>query len=266
LGQGSTFDLGKNPSQMGDYLNPIQLGTGVEISTCLALDSNPTITPTMYPTFDPTIFQNPVFVPTFDPTTTYSPTSAPTFGININNQIRVGNASNDFVRDSLLDSKENLVVVGHTKSSLFKEVVGNKDVFAAKYDNQLNFIWGFQEGALADDAFYSACVDKEDNIYAAGFTNGGLFTPSNGGLDIIAAKINSTTGNNIWGIQNGTSKDDVVQEIACGNTGYVVVGGYTSGDLIGSNKGTNTPDYFLAKLDSSNGKVIWGLQVKSQFF
>jgi len=86
LGQGHSLPLGNSPNEMGDYLPPIKIGTGVEVRLCE--DFSPTVDPTFYPTFDPSF--NPTFDPTFIPPTlnptinsslnsTYDPSIQPSF-------------------------------------------------------------------------------------------------------------------------------------------------------------------------------------------
>ena len=53
LGYGDLGDRGDQPNEMGDYLKPINLGTGVEIQQCF--DYSPTSQPSFYPTFNPSI-------------------------------------------------------------------------------------------------------------------------------------------------------------------------------------------------------------------
>jgi len=78
LGIGSTVRIGDGSNEMGDYLNPINLGTGIEIRMCFDYSptSNPTFTPTIpSPTYPPTI--NPTSNPTKPPT--FAPSLWPTF-------------------------------------------------------------------------------------------------------------------------------------------------------------------------------------------
>ena len=86
LGIGHTNTTGDGENEMGNYLDPINVGAGVEIELCF--DYSPTSSPTYDPTFDPTIdptfdptTPSPTFHPTFDPTfdPTYYPTFDPTF-------------------------------------------------------------------------------------------------------------------------------------------------------------------------------------------
>jgi len=70
LGLGSTTIIGDDPSEMGDYLNTIDFGVGVEIELCF--DISPTINPSSSPITSP-----PTFHPTFSPSTP-SPSLLPT--------------------------------------------------------------------------------------------------------------------------------------------------------------------------------------------
>jgi len=68
---------------MGDYLGPINLGTGVEIELCF--DYSPTLSPSFSPSFSfsPSISFSPTFSPSQDaptshPSISFSPTASPT--------------------------------------------------------------------------------------------------------------------------------------------------------------------------------------------
>jgi len=72
LGIGSTDYQGDGPNEMGNYLKPINLGTGVEIEECF--DYSPTLSPTfsLSPTLSPSFSYLPTFEPTYEPT--FNPT------------------------------------------------------------------------------------------------------------------------------------------------------------------------------------------------
>ena len=92
LGQGHTSSIGNSANQMGDYLDPVSLGAGVEVLLCgigetvsPSFTFDPTFTPTFSPSFAPTTpspTMDPTHTPTFTPTTpapTMDPTYTPTF-------------------------------------------------------------------------------------------------------------------------------------------------------------------------------------------
>jgi len=64
LGKGHTTNVGGNVNEMGDYLGPINLGTGVEVTLCFDYS------PTSQPSFTPTTTHSPSF--------TFSPSLSPT--------------------------------------------------------------------------------------------------------------------------------------------------------------------------------------------
>jgi len=62
LGQGNTTSIGSGPNEMGDYLEPINLGTGIEIELCF--DFSPTLQPSLHPSLNPSISLSPSLQPT----------------------------------------------------------------------------------------------------------------------------------------------------------------------------------------------------------
>ena len=91
LGIGNILNQGDDVNEMGDYLDPVNLGVDVIVTECL--DISPTFTPTitsmpsLSPSWMPTITSNsPTLSPSisFSPTSSFSPTFSPTLGGKIN--------------------------------------------------------------------------------------------------------------------------------------------------------------------------------------
>jgi hypothetical protein len=107
-------------------------------------------------------------------------------------------------------------------------------------------------------------VDSSDNIYVAGFTNGGLDgNTSSGKHDILLVKYNSG-GSKQWLQQFGSSNNDMGLEVNVDSKGNIYVTGKTEGGLDGNtNSGKN--DIFLVKYNS-NGTKQWTQQLGTPTF
>ena len=97
--------------------------------------------------------------------------------------------------------------------------------------------------------------------YISGSTSGILGGTNAGGLDAYLRKYDSA-GNELWTRQFGTtSPDDFANSVAVDSLGGVYIGGYTSGDLGGTNHGGES-DAYLRKYDSA-GNELWTRQFGS---
>jgi hypothetical protein len=129
------------------------------------------------------------------------------------------------------------------------------DTFLVKYDTSGTKQWVKQlEGSSKSyDKSQGLAVDSSDNIYVAGFTNGGLDgNTSSGKYDIFLVKYNST-GTKQWLQQFGSSENDFGLAVNVDSKGNIYVTGNTNGGLDGNtNSGKN--DIFLVKYNSSGTK------------
>ena len=103
-------------------------------------------------------------------------------------------------------------------------------------------------------------TDSSGNVYATGYTNGGLASNSNSGEDdVFLVKYNSS-GTKQWTRQIGTLKGDIARAMAIDNSSNIYVVGYTEGELDGNaNSGVayaqdDAWDYFILKYDSNGNK------------
>ncbi|OGP24947.1 MAG: hypothetical protein A2X93_03870 [Deltaproteobacteria bacterium GWC2_56_8] len=110
-----------------------------------------------------------------------------------------------------------------------------------------------QFGTSSDDYAKDVAIDNSGNIYAAGFTYGGLDgNTSAGGPDVFLVKYDST-GAKQWTRQIGTAGDDYAEGVAVDNSGNTYVTGFTDGGLDG-NTSAGSYDIFLVKYDSTGAK------------
>uniref|UniRef100_B8HS32 Hemolysin-type calcium-binding region n=1 Tax=Cyanothece sp. (strain PCC 7425 / ATCC 29141) TaxID=395961 RepID=B8HS32_CYAP4 len=117
-----------------------------------------------------------------------------------------------------------------------------------------------EEKRLATSTNESAngvATDKYGNIYIAGYTYGGLNGNNKGGSDAFVAKYNSA-GNLLWTRQLGTPANDSATGVVSDKYGNVYITGFTSGNLLGTNKGGS--DAFVAKYNSG-GNLLWRRQL-----
>ena len=93
-----------------------------------------------------------------------------------------------------MDSSDNIYVTGYTYGGLDgNSHSGSSDPFVVKYNSSGTKQWTKQLGTSSDDRAYGVAVDSSGNVYAAGFTNGGLDGNTNSGSsDLFVVKYNSS--------------------------------------------------------------------------
>jgi len=193
---------------------------------------------------------------------------------------QLGTSNNEYASAIATDSSDNIYVTGMTWGGLdgstkpsycmgsgtvkaFKECT---DIFLVKYNSSGTKQWVKQlEGSSKSfDNAQGLAVDSSDNIYVAGFTNGGLDgNTSSGKHDILLVKYNSG-GSKQWLQQFGSSNNDMGLEVNVDSKGNIYVTGYTEGGLDGkTNSGER--DIFLVKYNSSGTKQ-WTQQLGTPTF
>ena len=95
-----------------------------------------------------------------------------------------------------------------------------------------------------------------------------------GGLDIVVAKINATTGAVMWGKQFGGTGDQLCQSVAMDNSGNVIIAGGYNGTLqfgtlaaFPTVSGSTSSLLYVATLDGGTGTPTaastWGTRARS---
>jgi hypothetical protein len=177
---------------------------------------------------------------------------------------QLGTLADDRAFALTVDGVGNIYVAGSTGGDLdgpgigSDPLVGETDVFLAKFDPAGNLLFTRQLGTLAADEARGVAVDGVGSVYVTGTTGqdlDGLLIgdPFFGGTDIFLAKFGSS-GNLLFTRQLGTLADDRGFAVAVDGAGSTYVTGTTAGDLDGPGIGdplVGATDFFLAKFDPS---------------
>jgi hypothetical protein len=177
-----------------------------------------------------------------------------------------GSAGDDTVDYLAVDSAGNPFIVGWTGGDFFATNAGGLDGFVAKYAAANGALdWGNQEGTTGNDQFRGVAIDASDNVVVVGDSDGDLFATNAGGRDAVAAKLNGSTGAEIWSIHVGVVEDDSGQAVAIEpTTGDVLLTGGSDGDLFATSNNTSE-DSYVARRAAATGASVWGVQFGSPF-
>jgi hypothetical protein len=124
--------------------------------------------------------------------------------------------------------------------------------------NALN--WIQQLGSNREDLTLGIAVDRNNDVYTTGRTNGNLGGTTFGDFDAWLAKY-SSAGALLWKRQLGTPRDDTSNAVTTNLNGEIIITGSTTGLLEGTNKGGS--DIWLAKYDDQ-GNLLWKKQFGTQ--
>jgi hypothetical protein len=95
---------------------------------------------------------------------------------------QLGTAGKDQGRGIAVDAGGNIYVTGYTGGELDgNKNAGDEDLFLVKYDPSGIKQWTRQLGTASYDAGTAVAVDNRGNIYATGYTEGGLDGNTNAG-------------------------------------------------------------------------------------
>lgn len=171
---------------------------------------------------------------------------------------------------TLVDSKGNMYVVGHTKGSFGNQinVASDKDVFLTKFDSEGNLQFSRLLGVADSADAYGMALDSNDNIVITGQTNDAvkLQTTSDtlagnltgdiidGTLDTFVAKYDSA-GTEVFRYQLDTAGTTQGLSIAIDSANDIYIGGSTSSSFSGSTAFGGGTDGMLLKLDGSSGTL-----------
>lgn len=147
-----------------------------------------------------------------------------------------------------------IYATGWTSGDLGGPNEGLYDNWLAKYDNATGETeWITQYGTSDYEWSWDVRTDSAENVYTAGWTLGDLGGSSAGSFDAYLNRFDQE-GNLVWTEQFGSAGDDELYSLYIDDSDNVFVGGYTNGDLGGTNAGSF--DAWIAKYDQS-GNQIW---------
>ncbi|MEM9539940.1 MAG: SBBP repeat-containing protein [Cyanobacteria bacterium P01_E01_bin.42] len=120
-------------------------------------------------------------------------------------------------------------ITGYTDGDFAGASSGGKDVWFGRFspNGQIFDPFLFKWGSAGDDVAEAIAIDRDFNIYLAGYTTGDLVGQNNGGKDAWVAKF-SEAGELQWTYKVGTSGDDLATGIAVDQNGEVFVTGYST--------------------------------------
>lgn len=178
----------------------------------------------------------------------------------------LGQANDDYPNGMAMDTMGDIYIAGNSTFSWGTPVrlfAGGSDTFVAKIDSFNGILlWNTFLGGTGSDGSSGITVDKNQNIYVAGYSNGGSWgtpiRPFAGGTnsDAYAAKL-SQGGALVWNTFLGGAGGDGSSGISVDSNGNVFVGG-SSGQTWGSpiRAYQGGQDSFAAKMDPS-GNLLW---------
>ena len=167
-----------------------------------------------------------------------------------------------------VDESGNVYVAGWSDATWGAPVQGysggSSDTFIAKLDSSGNLVWSTFLGGNGQDVGHAIAVDKDGNVYVAGYSDAAWGTPVRayaGDYDAFAARLDNN-GNLVWNTFLGSSdsslnKGDIGHGIAVDGDGNTYVTGYswnTWGAPVRAM--SDYRDGFAAKLDC-NGNLAW---------
>jgi enterochelin esterase-like enzyme len=133
---------------------------------------------------------------------------------------------------------------------------GAKDVVLIKYGPTGTKLWTREVGTPGVDRAYGLQLDPQGHPVVVGYTKGNFDGNHAGNTsdDVFVTKYDPS-GNREWATQVGTAAADRGYGLAIDSTGSIYVGGYTKGDLGGTNTGDK--DIYLLRLAPTGGAPIW---------
>jgi hypothetical protein len=170
---------------------------------------------------------------------------------------QTGSDLEDNIGSVVVDSEDNIYMAGYTKGTVNGEPnFGKTDAFLIKWNQEGEKLWAKQWGSDLYERANFVAVDKDDNLYVTGGTDGSMenyHNSSEGFFDIFISKFNSD-GDMEWTKQWGTGPHDLADSIVVDSLNdKIYITGSTEGPLDGNMKlGSN--DVFLTKLDLDGNK------------
>lgn len=171
-----------------------------------------------------------------------------------------GTAGDDSARDVVVDSANNVYVLGTTDRD-FDGVTANgkKDIFLMKFNSSCEKQKTILIGSAEDEDAKGLSIDNDDNIYLTGDTKGSINSQPKKGdyyADWIIIKLN-TDLTPIWTTQDGSDGNDWSEDIAVDNNGSLYIVGSLDNDIQGYTDVDGGADAFVAKYNAGDGSRTW---------
>jgi hypothetical protein len=146
---------------------------------------------------------------------------------------QIGTPQNDRAMDVSLDRNLNVYVTGNTSGNFNGySNLGGSDIFVTKIDPKGNVSEIWQMGTPQNDHAKDILVDRNGNIYVAGYTYGSFEGQTSlGGSDYFLIKLDAQ-GNRLMTWQGGTSKNDYAHKFTVRAGGDIFIAGYSSEAII----------------------------------
>jgi hypothetical protein len=168
-----------------------------------------------------------------------------------------GSDSTDVAQGIFVDAKGFLYLTGATMGVLGTTGNGSQDAFIMKLNLNGTPVFVQQFGTPAPDMCSAITGDNAGNIYVAGSTLGKLGAVNKGLMDGFIGQF-TANGSLVKYTQFGSEGFDITTSIILDNEKNIYIGGSTSGNLSGQQKGEG--DCFVLKFDQT-GEMLW----KDQF-
>ena len=154
-----------------------------------------------------------------------------------------------------------IAVAGFTRGDLGAPNQGDDDVFLRLLDADRAIVWTRQLGTPEDERPQGVAFHPDGGLLIAGLTRGNLGATSEGADDAFVLRVDDA-GDTVWARQFGSPETDVIDGLAVGSDGRVVVAGTTRGVLQGTGYGVGVGDAFVRAFHA-NGDHAWTHQFGS---
>lgn len=173
--------------------------------------------------------------------------------------VQFGTSGAEIANGISVDSQGDIYVVGSTTGMLSGHPnAGGKDAFVQKLDPSGGQIWTRQFGTGEEDEALKVSVDGSGYALVVGVTSGVLTDQTAiGGQDIFLSKVDSA-GQEVWTVQLGTDRPDMVNDITVDDLDNIYIAGTVEGALQGQVH-YGIGDAFVRKY-SPDGLELWTIQ------
>lgn len=196
--------------------------------------------------------------------------------------VYVGGNANDLAAALAVDNNNNIYLGMYATSSTLRTSAGvhqqaaggANDVYIAKLSPAGAYVWGTYMGGTGSEGLFALTVASDGNLLVGGTINtastnvafgGGYDLTFGGVLDGYIVKINSTTGDGMWGTYVGGPVSDWVLGLTDDSAGNVYFAGAASSATGIATPGSYQPafsggvlhDYIIGRVNSTGNTLNW---------